>query len=592
MNIFSHFHERLLTFLKHHAQSQGWNELNLEKITFESPKDASHGDFATNAALVLSKQVGIKSVELAKHLTTALLADQSTDAPLPPHTQFDVAGPGFINITLPTSFWHDHVRTIVHAGESYGANPIGAGKTVHIEFVSANPTGPMHTGHSRNAVVGDSIASILEAVGYTVHREYYINDAGSQMDTLARSVYLRYTELLGATVEPEAFEGLYPGEYVIDMARVVQSEHGAIFLNQPESEWLSPIRDIAIREAMNSIKHDLKNLGVVMDTYTSEAELTRRGVIDEAVDFLRAKGDVYEGTLETPKGFDSTQDADIEQDRTQTLFRSKKYGDSMDRALKKSDGSWSYFAPDIAYHFDKFRRGFTDLIDVLGVDHVGYFSRIQAAVRAITSDQATLQICHYNIVNFLENGVPLKMSKRAGTFITLRDLLDKVGRDVVRFIMLTRHHNGVIDFDFAKVLEHTKDNPIFYVQYAHARICSVLRQAEKLWGDVTPDLNNSACDHLNDVSELDMIKILAAYPKTLEVAAQLREPHRLAYYLYDVAAHFHSLWNKGKDNTQLRFIDPQDKTASLSRLCLLRATQSILKSSLGVLKITPIDEMR
>lgn len=595
MNIYSHFHARILNFLKHYGAAQHWPTVTLDKVTFEAPKDPSHGDFSTNAALILTKQVGIKSHELAQILTKAMQGDSAeerTDAPLPLGTTFDVAGPGFINMTLPTSFWQEHVRTMISKGDAYGPDWIGHGKKVHIEFVSANPTGPMHTGHSRNAIVGDSIASILEAVGYDVHREYYINDAGAQMDTLANSVFLRYRELLGDVIPDNAFEGLYPGEYVIDMARVVHDRYGDTLLAQEPSQWLPLVRRIAIDEAMQSIQKDLSDLGVVMDTYTSEAELTRRGVIEEVVEVLRARGDVYEGILETPKGFDQNQDADVEKGRVQTLFRSTQYGDSMDRALKKADGSWSYFAPDIAYHFDKFKRGFTDLIDILGVDHVGYFSRIQAAVRAITQDQATLQICHYNIVNFLENGVPLKMSKRAGTFITLRNLLDKVGRDVVRFIMLTRHHNGVIDFDFAKVLEHSKDNPIFYVQYAHARICSVMRHAKTVWSDLDDAIQASSCEGLSHTAELDLIKALASYPKTLEVAATLREPHRLAYYLYDLAACFHSLWTKGKDHTQLRFIDETDKDGSMSRLCLLRATQQVIKSGLGILKIKPVEEMR
>lgn len=590
MNIFAHFHTRLLEFLHDYAVTQNWDTLNTSKITFESPKDATHGDFSTNAALVLAKQVGIKSTDLAQQLIEA--CKKADTPPLPLGTVFSVAGPGFINMVLPVSFWQHHICEIVEKGDTYGPRALGHGKAVHIEFVSANPTGPMHTGHSRNAVVGDSIASVLEAVGYTVHREYYINDAGSQIDTLARSTYLRYRELFGEILDAHALEGLYPGEYVIDMARAVRDAHNDALLEMDEAEWMPWVRTIAIREAMHSIKHDLKDLGVVMDTYTSEAELTERGVIDQAIEHLRAQGDIYEGVLDIPKGFDHNQDHDVEQGRTQTLFRSTKYGDAMDRALKKSDGSWSYFAPDIAYHFDKFQRGYTDLIDILGVDHIGYFSRIQAAVRAMTHDQATLQICHYNTVNFLENGVPIKMSKRAGTFITLRNLLEKVGRDVVRFMMLTRHHNSVIDFDFAKVLDNTKDNPIFYVHYAHARICSVMRQAEKMWGPITDDLRASRCTHLCDSTEIALVQMLASYPKTVEVAAQLREPHRIAYYLHEVASHFHSLWTKGKDHTHLRFIDEHDKDASMSRLCLLRATQHILKSALAILKITAIEEMR
>ena len=563
--------------------------LDLSKVTLESPKDPTHGDLACNAAMVLSKQLNQKSIDLAQNFIT-LFQDI-----FPKGATFDVAGPGFLNITLPHFFWQDEVKNIATLGTDYRPTQVGREKSIHIEFVSANPTGPMHTGHARNAVVGDAIASLMEAVGYDVHREYYINDAGSQVDTLARSLYLRYQQLFGIAIPESAFEGLYPGDYVRDMASDLKQEKGDFYLSKDETFWLEDLRAFSIAQTMKSIQKDLFDLGVVMDTYTSEAALTKDAKIDEVVKYLEEKGDVYVGVLEPPKGH--AQDKEDIDPRPQTLFRSTKYGDTMDRALKKADGSWSYFAPDIAYHYDKFKRGHTHLIDILGVDHVGYFSRIQAAVKAITDDQARLTICHYNIVNFLENGVPLKMSKRAGTFISLRDLLDKVGRDVVRFIMLTRHHNSVIDFDFVKVLECTKENPIFYVQYAYARISSVMRHAKNIWDDLEEKLSHeqvSSLDvsFLSDSAEIDLIKVLSSYPKTVEVAASLIEPHRIAYYLYNVASSFHSLWNKGKDNVALRFIDEHDERATMARLLLLKATQTILKSGLSIFKIMPMEEMR
>lgn len=588
MNFFTRFQGAIHKALMIYAGEKGIM-LDLSKVTLESPKDPLHGDLACNAAMVLSKQFGKKSIDLAKDFI-ALFHDI-----FPKGATFDVAGPGFLNITLPPSFWQEELKCIVTLGSDYRPTQLGSGQKIHIEFVSANPTGPMHTGHARNAVVGDAIASLMQAVGYNVHREYYINDAGSQVDTLARSLHLRYQQLFGVEIPEEAFEGLYPGDYVRKMAEELKEEKGDLYLNQEASMWMADLRSFAIGSTMKTIQRDLFDLGVEMDTYTSEADLTKSCKIDEVVKYLEEKGDVYVGVLEPPKGH--VLEKDDEDVRPQTLFRSTKYGDTMDRALKKADGSWSYFAPDIAYHFDKFKRGHTNLIDILGVDHVGYFSRIQAAVKAVTDDQARLTICHYNMVNFLENGVPLKMSKRAGTFISLRDLLDKVGRDVVRFIMLTRHHNSVIDFDFVKVLECTKENPIFYVQYAYARMCSVMRHAKNLWEDLETRLSKEKISFIDaailcDSAELDLIKILASYPKTVEVAASLIEPHRIAYYLYNVASCFHSLWNKGKDNVALRFIDEQDENATMARLLLLKATQTVLKSGLSIFKIAPMEEMR
>lgn len=583
MNFFSVFHHLILEKIKTFAPDLGWpQELDLSKLTLEPPKDTSHGDISTNAALILTKQLGKKSIEVAESLLP-LLKDI-----MPAGTDFSIAGPGFINLTLPHSFWHEHLSLIVRNPESYKAIQIGHGKKVHVEYVSANPTGPLHTGHSRNAVLGDALASTLAAVGYDVHREYYINDSGAQVDTVARSIHLRYRQLFGDVMEDNAFEGMYPGEYITDLAKTLKDRMGDKFYNQNESVWLEDIRTFAVKEIMDEIKVDLKDLGVEMDTYTSEAALVKAGKVDSALKLLEDKGDVYTGILEAPKGMVIE---DFEP-RPQTLFRATAYGDTVDRALKKSDGSWSYFAPDIAYHLDKYERGYTDMIDVLSADHMGYFTRIKAAVKAVSNNQASVQIRDYQMVNFLDNGVPVKMSKRAGNFITLRDLLDRVGKDVVRFIMLMRHHDVVIDFDFAKVLENNKDNPVFYVQYAHARICSVLRHAHELFGDVGTSIKSADLSPLTDSAELDLIKILAQFPRAVEVAASQREPHRIAYYLHDVASYFHSLWNRGKEHTQLRFIEENNKEITFARLALLHATKDILAKGLHIFKITPAQEMR
>lgn len=582
MNFFASFHRLVLDTLELHAKKVNWPSLDLTKITLEPPKDPSHGDMATNAALVLTKQVGIKSTDLAHEIIKALQNSMPTGAVL------EVAGPGFINIKLPSNFWIEHLGLIVGKPQSYQATQFGSGKKVHIEYVSANPTGPLHTGHTRNAVLGDALASTLQAVGYDVHREYYINDSGAQVDTVARSVHLRYRQLFGDTIADEAFEGLYPGEYIIDLAKALKDKISDEYFGKDEAYWLEPIRTFSVTEIMKMIKEDLAELGIVMDTYTSEAALVKAGKVERALKILEDKGDVYVGVLEAPKGM-VVEDFEP---RPQTLFKSTAYGDTVDRPLKKSDGSWSYFAPDIAYHLDKFERGYTDLIDVLSADHMGYFTRIKAAVKAVTNNQASIQIRDYQMVNLMENGVPVKMSKRSGNFITLKELLKRVGKDVVRFIMLTRHHDMTLDFDFAKALEQSKDNPVFYVQYAHARICSVLRHAKDIYGDCESKIKAAQLELLSDEAELQMIKILAQFPRAVEMAATHREPHRIAYYLHDVASYFHSLWHKGKENTQLRFIDEAQRDLTFARLALIDATRCILAKGFEIFKITPAQEMR
>lgn len=587
-NFFSFFHKHITHAVVAHY---GDFTLDLTKLTLEPPKDVSHGDMSTNLALILTKTLGKPPREIAAAWLPIL------HNMMPEGTRIEIAGPGFINFTMPHAFWHTQLQAILAHPSTYIPEQIGEGKKIHIEFVSANPTGPLHTGHSRNAVLGDVLASTLEAVGYKVHREYYINDAGAQVDTLARSIHLRYLQLFEYAIAENAFAGLYPGEYVIDLAKALQNEFGDLFISQDENVWMQSIRAFAIEKVMEWIKDDLARLGITMDAYVSEAALVNAGKVEHALHILEQQGDLYTGVLAPPKGM-VVEDFEP---RPQTLFRSTAYGDVVDRALRKSDGSWSYFAPDIAYHLDKFERGYDDLIDVLSADHMGYFSRISAAVKAVTQQQASVQIRDYQMVNFLDNGVPVKMSKRAGTFITLSDLLDRVGKDAVRFSMMTRHHDVVMDFDFAKVVEHSKDNPVFYVQYAHARICSVLRHAKELWPHVDEEikmlftqksLEKSSIDSLNHEAELALIKILAQYPRAVETAAHHREPHRLTYYLGEVSAHFHHLWNVGREHAHLRFIEEEKKELTFARLALLMATKEILAKGLSIFKITPVQEMR
>jgi arginyl-tRNA synthetase len=495
---------------------------------------------------------------------------------LPEVTHVEIAGPGFINITLKPDFWQRQLLTILQTGTAYGNSDIGGKQKVNVEYVSANPTGPMHTGHGRNAVLGDAIASLLQKVGYEVCREYYINDAGGQIDALARSVYLRYKE------------GMYGADYLVPAGQELATLKGDVWIGKPESEWIEEIRQFSVQAMMALIRQDLDALGVHMDVFTSEKHLVDGGGVEKVLKVLEEKGDLYVGTLERPKG----HDVEDWEPRPQTLFRATAYGDDVDRPLKKSDGSWTYFASDIAYHFDKFQRGFTQMIDVLGADHGGYVKRIQAATAAVTGGQGHAEVKTCQMVNFMENGVPIKMSKRAGTFIKLRDVTDRVGKDVTRFIMLTRRHDMGIDFDFAKVVEQTRDNPVFYVQYAHARVCSVLRHGLTLLPDALDDLPIINVSLLTDESELEMIKLLANWPRQVEVAALIREPHRIAYFLHDVAAAFHVLWNKGKDQTHLRFIDTNDHPMTIARLALVKGVATVIASGLNLFGITPLEEMR
>jgi len=563
--------------------------IDLSRVVVEPPRDASHGDMATNVAMVLAKEAKTKPRDLAERIADGLRAD-------PWVASVDVAGPGFINLTLRPTVWIDELRNILGAGARYGRSQMGTGQKVNVEYVSANPTGPMHVGHCRGAVFGDALASLLAFAGYDVTREYYINDAGAQVDVLARSAFLRYREALGEKIG-EIPDGLYPGDYLKPVGEALAKQHGDALLKQSEAEWLPGVRTTAIAMMMEMIRADLAALNITHEVFFSERSLIERGSdrVKETIAFLRAKGDVYEGRLPPPKG------APVEdwEDREQTLFRATTYGDDVDRPLLKSDGSYTYFASDIAYHKTKYDRGFRDLVDVWGADHGGYIKRMQAAIKAVTGGEAALDVKIVQLVKLLRNGEPVKMSKRAGDFVTLREVVDEVGSDAVRFMMLFRKNDAVLDFDLAKVIEQSKDNPVFYVQYGHARGHSIFRNAREVVADLPEDdagrlkfLRGAKLERLTDPAELDLIRRLALYPRTLEAAAAAHEPHRVAFYLYDLASEFHALWTKGRDAPHLRFIMNNDAEITLSRLALVQGVVSVLASGLAVLGVDAPVEMR
>jgi arginyl-tRNA synthetase len=572
------------------AAEGGWPaDIDLSRVVVEPPRDAAHGDMATNAAMVLAKEARAKPRDLAEQIAARLRADDLIEA-------VDVAGPGFINLTLKASAWSDALRTVLREGASYGRSAIGAAEKVNVEYVSANPTGPMHVGHCRGAVFGDALASLLDFAGYDVTREYYINDAGAQVDVLARSAYLRYREALGENIG-EIPEGLYPGDYLVPVGQALAAEYGDRLLAMPEAEWLPAVRAMAIAMMMAEIKGDLAALNITHDVFFSERSLIETGNnrVTETIDYLRSKGDIYEGRLPPPKG----GPVEDYEDREQTLFRATAFGDDVDRPLIKSDGSYTYFASDIAYHRDKFERGFHNLIDVFGADHGGYIKRMQAAVKAISAGKATLDVKVVQLVRLLRNGEPVKMSKRAGEFITLREVVDEVGRDAVRFMMLFRKNDAVLDFDLAKVIEQSKDNPVFYVQYGHARGHSVFRNAREMIPDLPEEagaraafLADAAVERLTDPAELDLLRRLALYPRMMEAAAAAHEPHRIAFYLYDLASEFHALWTRGRDLPYLRFIITNDAEITRARLAMVQGVVSVLASGLAVLGVHAPDEMR
>jgi arginyl-tRNA synthetase len=585
MDVFAGFHGHVLAAvqqLKHDGVVP--HEASIEGVTLEPPKDSSHGDLATNAAMVLAKAAGKKPRELAERIVPLLASNPFID-------KVEIAGPGFINLTLAHAFWPSVLRMVLEQGDSFGRSAIGKGEAVNIEYVSANPTGPMHVGHTRGAVFGDALANLLAFTGSAVTREYYINDAGAQVDVLARSAFLRYREALGEDIGPIP-EGLYPGDYLNPVGRQLAAQHGNELLAMPEAKWLPIVRAAALKAMLSLIEDDLLALGIRHDVFFSERSLTEgpRDEIAETINDLKARGLIYSGRLPPPKG---KIDEDWE-DREQLLFRSTAFGDDSDRPLVKSDGSYAYFAGDIAYHRDKFLRGFKSMIDVFGADHSGHIKRMQAAVAALTEGQAKLDIKICQLVRLFRGGEPVKMSKRAGTFVTLREVVDEVGQGPVRFMMLYRKNDAPLDFDFAKVTEQSRDNPVFYVQYAHARASSVLRNVREAFPDL--DLEERALAEadlslLKDEAETAVIKRIAQFPRLIEAAAEAHEPHRIGFYLYDLAGDFHGLWNRGKDLPQLRFIYESDRELTRARVALVAATKRVLALGLGILGVHAMHEL-
>ena len=576
MNLFSDIRSLVISSLEK-LQSDGAlpKGLNFENVTVEPPRDSSHGDMSTNAAMVLSKPSGMNPRDIAEALTVLLASDERV-------ISADVAGPGFLNLRLKQDYWTSIIPSVIKAGVNFGRTTIGNGIKVNVEYVSANPTGPLHVGHTRGAVFGDALASLLDFAGYDVTREYYINDGGSQVDVLARSVYLRYLEANGQKVE--FVDGTYPGDYLVDLGMDLKNKYGDSLVGKPESDWIAELRLFATEKMMDLIREDLALLGIQMDVFFSEKSLYGTGLIEAALADLDGKGLVYQGVLEPPKG---KKPEDWEA-REQTLFKSTKHGDDVDRPIAKSDGSWTYFAPDIAYHFDKVQRGFDQLIDIFGADHGGYVKRMKAAVSALSNEEVSLDIKLTQLVKLYKNGEPFKMSKRAGTFVTLRDVVEQVGPDVTRFVMLTRKNDAPLDFDFAKVQEQSKDNPVFYVQYAHARICSVLSKAE----NANIGIKANKFETLKHPNEMAVVKKLAEWPRLLELAAKHNEPHRLAFYLYELAGDFHALWNMGKEAPETRFFQENNPNVSSEKLAMVSAVKLTIAAGLTILGVTPIDEMR
>ena len=584
MNVFAEVEQRIRGALQAMQQDGELSaDLTIGDIELQEARDPAHGDIACNVAMVLAKAAGAKPRTLAEQIVARLQSD-------PIFTKAEVAGPGFINLALSPATWQGLVSTILDEGAAYGRSTIGKGKRVDVEYVSANPTGPMHIGHCRGAVFGDALCNLLAFAGYDVTREYYVNDAGAQVDKLGRSTFLRYREALGEDIG-EIPEGLYPGDYLKPIGEMLAKEHGHALLNLPEDRWLPITRDAAISELLGQIKEDLAALKIHHDVFFSERSLTADGrdQVREAIDLLRSKGLIFEGRLERPKG----HDADEWEDREQTLFRSTAFGDDVDRALMKSDGTYTYFANDVAYHYNKLQRGFNDYLNVLGADHVGYIPRLKAAVGALSDGKANFATPVCQLVKVLRQGEPVRMSKRAGTFVALRDVVDEVGSDPVRFMMLMRKNDSPLDFDLAKVVEQSKDNPVFYVQYAHARASSIFRNAREVFPSIDEKAVKGAdLSLLSDPGEIDLIKRLARFPRIVQSAAREREPHRLPFYLFDLASAFHQQYARGNESPHLRFIQPADGGATAARLALVAATQRVVASGLTVLGVQAPEEMR
>ncbi|MER8406944.1 arginine--tRNA ligase [Mesorhizobium sp. M0185] len=585
MNIFADFNARIIKAVEAlDLKDKDGASPDLSRIAVEPPRDASHGDLATNAAMVLAKPTGQSPRALAERLAEALRADEDIAAA-------EIAGPGFVNLRLKDGFWQAHLTALLGEGRNYGRSTVGGGKKTNVEYVSANPTGPMHVGHCRGAVVGDALANLMAFAGYDVTKEYVINDAGSQIDVLGRSVMLRYREALGDEIG-DIPPGLYPGDYLIPVGQALASEFGRSLLQMPDEEALAIVKDRTIDAMMAMIREDLALLNVHHDVFFSERTLHANNArkIRSAISDLTLKGHIYKGKLPPPKG----EKPDDWEDREQTLFRSTAVGDDMDRALVKSDGTFTYFAADVAYLKDKVDRGFVDLIYVLGADHGGYVKRLEALARAIAGDEVKLTVLLCQLVRLFRAGEPVRMSKRSGEFVTLREVVEEVGRDPIRFMMLYRKNDAPLDFDFAKVTEQSKDNPVFYVQYASARCHSVFRQASEQLGEAMFDRNQLAAEValLTDEGEIGLIRKLAEYPRLIEAAALALEPHRLAFYLYELASSFHGHWNRGTDNPDLRFVKVNDRQLTHARLGLVQAVSDVLTSGLTLIGANAPTEMR
>lgn len=592
MNIFNTYKDHIAGIVTDLANAGALPAgLDLSKVAAELPRDATHGDMATNVAMVLAKPAGKNPRELATLLHEPLKK-------LPGVTDVSIAGPGFINLKLEPKIWTEGLRHVLTVGTEFGAGHVGQGTNINVEYVSANPTGPMHVGHARGAVVGDALARILAKAGFKVTKEYYLNDAGGQVNSAARAVRMRYLQVLGRITEAQFQTALenkeveYGGSYLVPVAEALAKRDGDKWASiEDEAQWMAPIRAFVVEQMVILIKEDLAALGVQHDVFSSEKALVDGGKVNEAVKFLEDAGLMYTGVLEPPKGMKP----DDWEPRPQRLFKATQFGDEIDRPLQKSDGSWTYFAGDIAYHKDKADRGFYQLVNVWGADHGGYVKRVQAALKALTNGKGELDVLLCQMVRILNNGEPVKMSKRAGNFITMRDLVDEVGKDVVRFIMLTRKSDAGLDFDFAKVTEKTRDNPVFYVQYAHARGRSVFRHAKDMWP--TADFSDAGLakaqlELLTDVDELGVMRAMASWPRIVESAALTHEPHRVAFYLFELASQFHALWNKGNDATELRFLQADNQAISLARLALVRGVGLVIASGLGVMGVEPVEEMR
>ncbi|NKB44050.1 MAG: arginine--tRNA ligase [Alphaproteobacteria bacterium] len=591
MNVFTTIRNRVVEAIEAEVEAGGLpTGLKLDAITAEPPRDAAHGDISTNAAMVLAKPAQMKPRDVADKIVARLSdADGIVSA--------DIAGPGFINLRLEPSIWQAVVSDVLAVGIAYGSSDLGQDAPVNVEYVSANPTGPLHVGHARGAVFGDALAALLAKAGYAVTKEFYVNDAGAQVDSLSRALHFRYLEALGKksagdfAAAAEAGEVEYAGEYLKDAAAALVDQDGDTWVDAQAEDWLIPLRQFAIESMMDMIRDDLAALGIAQDVFTSERALVDAGQVDRAIADLEKEGLVYTGVLEPPKG----KKPDDWEPRPQLLFKASEFGDDIDRPFKKSDGSWTYFASDVAYHRDKFDRGFAEMIDVWGADHGGYVKRMQAGVKALSADKGSLEVKICQLVKLFDNGEPVRMSKRAGTFVTLRDLIDAVGKDVVRFIMLTRKNDAPLDFDFAKVTEKSRDNPVFYVQYAHARIHSVFRHAADVLSE--QDLSDAALGGADlslcsDTDELAIMRSVASWPRTVDAAALAHEPHRIAFYLYDLAAQLHALWNRGNDDAEMRFLLPDQPDRSLARLALVRSVAVVIASGLDVFGVEPVKEMR